>query len=254
MIKASKNLLLAIHAVIDAGEEILKIYQSNSVLVKKKENNSPVSNADLIANDIIRLKLNSSSYPILSEEDPKQSYQKRLNWTKFWMIDPLDGTKEFLKKNGEFTVNIALIENGIPKVGVVFAPALGQLYFAEKDFGSYMYEGVSKEKKTILKYAKKLPLEIKNKNVVVVSRSHLSDKTIEYLNKLSKEFRIIKMGSSLKLCLIASGLANIYVRHTPIMEWDIAASAAVINYSKNKKFIRHFFNSKNLKLNKLIIK
>ena len=254
MIKASKNLLLAITAVIEAGEEILKIYHSNSIQVKKKKNNSPVSNADRIANDIIKLKLNASSYPILSEEDSIESYLERSNWIKFWMIDPLDGTKEFLKKNGEFTINIALIENGIPKVGVVFAPAINQIYFAENGVGSFLYEGLSRDKNKILRLSKKLPIETKNQNVVVVSRSHLSHQTIEYLNKLPNEFRIIKMGSSLKLCLIASGSAGMYIRNTPIMEWDIAASAAVVNYSKNKKFINHLFNSKSLILDKLIIR
>lgn len=205
----------------EAGDAIMKIYQKD-FLVEYKEDNSPLTEADKKANTIIcnSLKKLYPNIPILSEENKSVSYEERKNWDSFWLIDPIDGTKEFIKKNGEFTVNIALIEKQTPVLGVVYAPALGDIYVAKKGEGAF-------------KNNQKLPLEInaspREKLRVVASKSHLSVETQAFIDNLkTKEIEQVSKGSSLKLCMVAEGMADIYPRLAPTMEWDTGAAHAIV--------------------------
>lgn len=234
-----KNLLyLAIEAALDAGNEILKIYNSENFNTEFKDDKSPLTQADKNAHQTIMSYLNQTSIHILSEEGKHLDYNQRQSWEQLWLVDPLDGTKEFIKKNDEFTVNIALIKNEKPVLGVIYVPVLKQLYFGTKQIGAYKTYNIDikklKELKAISKIiegAKKLP-EVKNENeyVVVASRSHLSDETKEFIDELKTKYpslKLISKGSSLKLCAVAEGMANIYPRFGPTMEWDTAAGHAI---------------------------
>jgi 3'(2'), 5'-bisphosphate nucleotidase len=209
-----------------AGEAIMEIY-AKDFTVEYKDDKSPLTEADKKANEIIVNGLNSLSinFPVLSEEGKEIPYSERKNWDYFWMVDPLDGTKEFIKKNDEFTVNIALIHNQEPVLGVVYAPALNEMYWAKKGEGAY-------------KDGKQLPLstntELHKQLRVVASKSHLSPETQEYIDVLADTTEIIECvskGSSLKLVMIAEGSADVYPRLAPTMEWDTAAADAIVRES-----------------------
>lgn len=218
---------IAKKAAIKAGEKILQIYGEN-FSVSYKEDKSPLTIADQQANDIIESDLLKTNIPILSEEGKLTEYKERKNWKLLWIVDPLDGTKEFVKRNGEFTVNIALVKNGKPILGVIFVPVKGWLYYASSN-GSYREID---EKKV------KLPLENKSINFKVVgSRSHQSPETKEYfddIRKRKKNVEIVSMGSSLKICLVAEGSADVYPRFAPTMEWDTAAGHAIAKHAGKK--------------------
>ncbi|MDB2482884.1 3'(2'),5'-bisphosphate nucleotidase CysQ [bacterium] len=218
---------IAKKAAIKAGEKILQIYGEN-FSVSYKEDKSPLTIADQQANDIIESDLLKTNIPILSEEGKLTEYKERKNWKLLWIVDPLDGTKEFVKRNGEFTVNIALVKNGKPILGVIFVPVKGWLYYASSN-GSYREID---EKKV------KLPLENKSINFKVVgSRSHQSQETKEYfddIRKRKKNVEIVSMGSSLKICLVAEGSADVYPRFAPTMEWDTAAGHAIAKHAGKK--------------------
>ena len=234
----------------DAGKAIMKIYNQNFDVEYKKDS-SPLTLADQKANQIIVTALNQLSVnsflqqniPILSEEGRSIPYDERKNWEYFWLIDPLDGTKEFVKKNGEFTINIALIYKDTPIIGVVYSPVLNVCYWGKKDEGAF-------------KDGKKLPLKTKKQRDVykiVASRSHMSNETKEFIDAIDtdKEKVIISIGSSLKICLVAEGEANIYPRLGPTMEWDTAAAHAIVNESeglfyKYKDQGDHYYNKENL--------
>lgn len=239
-----KNLILAIRTAVKAGEEILIVYHSD-IVVELKSDHSPLTEADRRSHNVIKSKLEETNIPLLSEEGRKVSYDDRKPWKRFWLIDPLDGTKEFIKRNGEFTVNIALIEDGTPILGVVYVPVKNTLYFGSSETGSY---------KLILEEDKSLPediqqwinkaqkLEKENNNrlyTIVASRSHLSPETEQFIDekkKLHGEVNIISAGSSLKLCLVAEGSANVYPRLAPTMEWDTAAGHAVAKFAGCKVY------------------
>lgn len=209
---------------IEAGTEIMKIYEKD-FQIEYKEDNSPLTEADLKANKIIYNNLNAlyPNIPIISEESSQISYEKRKSWECYWCIDPIDGTKEFIKKNNEFTINIALVYHNIPVLGVVYAPALKEIYYAKKNCGAYK----NNQKLPILKNKK-----IKEKLYVVASKSHLSIETQEFIDNLdTKEIEQVSRGSSLKLCMVAEGLADIYPRLAPTMEWDTAAADAIVRES-----------------------
>ena len=232
-------LLTAIQASIDAGKEILKVYQTDDFQVTTKDDKSPLTIADQKSNNKIMEYLQKIDIHILSEEGKEIPYETRKNWKRFWLIDPLDGTKEFIKKNGEFTVNIALIENNKPIMGVIYVPISGELYFGEKNFGAYkiMWSAKKTEKfdeiilSNVMQNENKLPYKFaESKYTAVGSRSHKSAETEEYFEKLKNkhgEIEIISKGSSLKLCMVAEGKANIYPRLGPTMEWDTAAGHAI---------------------------
>ncbi|MDX9743091.1 MAG: 3'(2'),5'-bisphosphate nucleotidase CysQ, partial [Arcobacteraceae bacterium] len=177
------------------------------------------------SNEIICQELTTSypNIPIMSEENQQIKYEIRKNWEYYWCIDPIDGTKEFIKKNDEFTVNIALIHKNIPVLGVVYAPALNEMYYAKQNEGAF-------------KNGQKLPLQMNSnlteKLTVVASKSHLSPQTQDFIDNIdTKEITQVSRGSSLKLCMVAEGSADIYPRLAPTMEWDTAAADAIVRES-----------------------
>ncbi len=212
----------------EAGEKILTFY-SREVEVFDKNDNSPLTIADLAANNIIldRLADIDSDTPVISEESGIPGWDERKDWDKFWIIDPLDGTKEFIKKNGEFTVNIARIEEGEPVLGVIYIPAKKQLYYAQKAVGSYRKEGNDVAQRIYSSPADKTkPLK------VAASRSHQSETLYSDLGKMGIEVKeLIEAGSSLKFCLTAEGTVDIYPRMNPTMEWDVAAGDCIFRNS-----------------------
>lgn len=231
----SKYLKLAIKASLLAGEKILEIYHSDRIESEMKGDNSPLTRADKVSHNTIVKELSKFSIPILSEEGAEIDYSIRKKWPKFWLIDPLDGTKEFIKKNGEFTVNIALIENQTPILGVVYTPVTKKLYFAEKDLGSFKIETIKTFEELGLKQVINLTEVSTPKHyTIVVSRSHLNKETTHYIAEKKQklnEIRLKQFGSSLKICKVAEGKAHCYPRLGPTMEWDTAAAHAVVKYS-----------------------
>lgn len=231
----NNDLKMAIKAALDAGKKILEIYFDNHLNVEFKLDNSPLTKADSASHYIINKKLSKSIHNILSEEGSHIDFSIRKNWKKFWLIDPLDGTKEFIKKNGEFTINIALIENQTPILGVVYAPITKELYFANKGLGSFKMESIIDYKE--LETRERINLSNNTsteKYTIVVSRSHLNDQTIDFINKKKEEYgkvKILKFGSSLKICKVAERKAHCYPRLGPTMEWDTAAAHAIVKYS-----------------------
>jgi len=215
----------------EAGKETLKFYNENFE-VEYKSDNSPLTQADLASNRIIMKGLQelTPQIPIISEESGKASYKERKDWKKFWLVDPLDGTKEFIKKNGEFTVNIALIDAGKPVLGVIYVPVKDWFYYAEQTIGSFRIISGVTEKISSNKVTLPQPL------ISVESRSHPSAKLDEFLGKLKIKDRI-KVGSSLKFCYVADGTADIYARLSPIMEWDVAAGDAIFRFSGNGRIL-----------------
>lgn len=211
---------LAKTASIDAGKAILEVYNSDDFGVELKGDNSPLTIADQKAHQIIVNHLAKIGYPILSEEGANIIFEERKNWEYYWLVDPLDGTKEFIKRNGEFTVNIALIKNGIPILGVVFAPVLDLLYWGNNEEGAWKKEN----KLTPIKLSKPETNDIKT---IVASRSHLSLETQNFIDQYSYA-EVISMGSSLKFMLVAEGKAQIYPRFAPTLEWDTAAAHGII--------------------------
>lgn len=219
-----------IDIAIEAGNEIIKIYNSADFGVEIKSDNSPLTLADKAANKVIVAGLQQFNFPILSEEGAEIPYSERKIWSKFWLIDPLDGTKEFIKKNDEFTVNIALIENSKPILGIVYAPVLRELFIGSIQDGAFKYT-LEKDSDAVLnKKAIKVAKPTDNL-IIVASRSHLNDDTLNFVETLKKDYKsteFISKGSSLKLCLVAEGRAHIYPRYAPTMEWDTAAGHAVV--------------------------
>lgn len=205
----------------DAGIKIMEIYNSSDFDIHAKKDDSPLTRADTLAHQTIVERLKTTGFPILSEEGKNIPYEKRKNWETFWMVDPLDGTKEFIKKNGEFTVNIALIHHNEPVLGVVFAPAIDELYFGGIGHGAYTDENMANEHQ--LKF---ISNESGTKKIII-SRSHLNQDTKDYLDKFNHA-QTISMGSSLKFMLIAKNEADIYPRFAPTMEWDTAAAHAIL--------------------------
>jgi 3'(2'), 5'-bisphosphate nucleotidase len=231
-------LLIAINASLRAGDAIMEVYGSEDFQIEAKADNSPLTLADKMSNAHIEKALQSTGLPILSEEGKDIPYEERKQWEHFWLIDPLDGTKEFVKRNGEFTVNIALIYRKRPVLGVIYAPVHKLLYFASEDFGSYRLhakdapQGLSFPNLNDLSaISERLPLPIaKRRFTVVASRSHMSPETMSYVEKLRDmhgSITFASTGSSLKICLVAEGTADIYPRFAPTMEWDTAAGQAI---------------------------
>ncbi len=235
----NEMLSCAIRAALLAGESILKVYNGpeKDFGIERKTDNSPLTIADKRAHECIMNELVPTSIPILSEEGRHTDYSIRKEWKSLWIADPLDGTKEFIKRNGEFTVNIALVENGIPVTGVVYIPVTRTLYFAEESIGAYKITGIDhrsagRSADDLMEQADRLPLEQADTKgfVVVASRSHLSPETEEYIRRLEREYgnvHIISCGSSLKICRVAEGAADVYPRFAPTMEWDTAAGHAI---------------------------
>ena len=204
----------------EAGRLIMEVKRAQSFRILNKEDNTPVTQADFAAHEFITdaLRRLDTKYPIISEESCAISWTQRKNWHRYWLVDPLDGTKEFINSNSEFTVNIALIEHGEPIIGVVYAPAKDDMYYGERDCGAELNgEAIS--------VAKEEPDTLR----VVGSRSHPSEETIAWLEQQGKPYELVPMGSSLKICLVAQGKADVYPRLGPTSEWDTGAAHAVLN-------------------------
>lgn len=213
-----------------AGNAIMQVYHSDDAGITHKSDDSPLTRADLAAHQVIVAGLATLNprYPILSEEAADIAYAERGTWTRYWLVDPLDGTKEFIKRNGEFTVNIALIENGMPILGVVYAPVLDVCYYGSVGEGAFVQRGAA------VAQAIHTVVAAENETIkVVASRSHSDERTAALLQKLGT-VECISMGSSLKLCLVAEGAAHFYPRLGPTMEWDTAAAHAVVNAAGGK--------------------
>ncbi len=233
----------ALNAAVEAGKAIMDIYRNGDFNVEVKSDNSPLTKADKAAHKIICTHLSETGIPILSEEGKQLDYEERKSWKRLWIVDPLDGTKEFIKKTGEFTVNIALIENEYPVAGVVFVPATGTLYFANVKDGAFKIElGTNLEKEGVINIdnRQKLPLKERDEKLqIVASVSHLSEETklfAKLLNDKFKETEFVLVGSSIKICKVAEGVADIYPRLGPTMEWDTAAGQAIAE-AAGAKFI-----------------
>lgn len=207
----------------EAGAAVMRVYSEMNPSVEYKRDNSPLTQADLASHRVIEAGLTrvAPQWPVLSEESKEIPFEERQHWIRFWLVDPLDGTKEFLKRNGEFTVNIALMENGRPILGVVYAPAIDRMYYAARGTGAWRSEGDSA-------VAIRIGGISADRIRVVMSRSHASgEKDLDRFTG-GRPCELVSMGSSLKFCLVAEGAADIYPRSGPTMEWDTAAAQCVV--------------------------
>lgn len=236
---ARSLLKTGVKAALLAGEEILRIYLTD-FHVETKSDNTPVTTADKASGAIIARELAVTNIPLISEEDTIAPYEVRKHWDKVWLIDPLDGTKEYVKRNGEFAVNIALVENNLPTIGIIYSPILKQIYFGAKGLGSFRItwntniteltpEAIAN---SLFEYGRPLPLQITPAiYTMVASRSHLSREINDYLDKLKRmygEVSLINAGSSIKQCWVAEGKAHEYPRFGKTMEWDTAAGQCIL--------------------------
>jgi len=231
------NTLTAIKSALIAGRKILEIYNNpnSDFEIERKSDNSPLTIADKISHKVIVENLTEIGLPILSEEGKSIAYETRKKWKQFWLVDPIDGTKEFINKNGEFTINIALIEDGRPIFGVIYVPVLGVLYWGIVGEGAYKVKifKIPKSLDELYKVAIKLPItKQRDTYKVVASRSFMNEDTKNFIEKLRKNnpnLELVSRGSSLKICMVAEGEADIYPRFGPTMEWDTAAGQAIAN-------------------------
>ncbi|MDF0692479.1 3'(2'),5'-bisphosphate nucleotidase CysQ [Aquirufa ecclesiirivi] len=228
------NLKISIQAAIEAGIEIIKVYQGDFGIDTKLDE-SPLTKADLVSNQVINQYLVETGIPIISEENKQDPFETRRNWSVCWLVDPLDGTKEFIKRNGEFTVNIALVEDGRPTLGVIFVPCTRELYYADVQAGMAIKRVVD-ENYALPEDLFPASLLLNQKSPlgdvvrVVGSRSHMNEETHQFIDELKNSYHqveVVSKGSSLKFCLVAEGLADVYPRFGPTMEWDTAAGHAI---------------------------
>lgn len=230
-----KQIALVSVTALKAGKAILSVYDTDFE-VESKTDESPLTLADQKAHNVICEELECTSLPILSEEGRTIPYDERKSWEYFWMVDPLDGTKEFVKRNGEFTVNIALIHKQRAILGVIYVPVKDELYIGAEGLGAFKIDEFSKvgaisniDDWTSQKNS--LPKSLKRKFTIVGSRSHMSPETEAFIEEKRKEqgnVEMISVGSSLKLCMVAEGKADFYPRFAPTMEWDTAAGQAIV--------------------------
>ncbi len=219
-------LQIAIDAAILAGKAILEIYEEDDFGVEQKADATPITRADKAAHQLIVEALSKTELSIISEEGKLADYEERKLWKRFWLVDPLDGTKEFIKKNGEFTVNIALIEDERSVLGVIYAPVSGELYYGKVGEGAVkaFYKDVKiTEEKALL-----LEQDEREHCIVVASRSFKDEKTEQYISEIPQKVKTVSRGSSLKLCMVAEGTADVYPRFVHLKEWDIAAGVAIV--------------------------
>jgi 3'(2'), 5'-bisphosphate nucleotidase len=241
---------LAARTALKAGEAIMEVYRQDDMAVEMKSDNSPVTAADLRADAIISSALAKSGLPVLSEEGEAISFKERQRWKLFWLVDPLDGTKEFIDRNGEFTVNIALIQGQVPVAGVVYIPVSDILYAGISGAGAMRFEGASGITGAFKITGKEgtgertgtqtpargvpLPCAVAPGYNIVGSRSFMDENTLSFIEEFCGKFagsRMITRGGALKLCMIAEGTADIYPRFSNISEWDTAAGHAIITAS-----------------------
>ena len=254
MEEMNKWIQAAVNGAIAGGSEILDVYDSEFD-VEIKSDNSPLTIADKRAHNKIMEELSSTGLNVLSEEGREMEYNERKAWEFFWLVDPLDGTKEFIKRNGEFTVNIALINKQESIGGVIYVPVKKWLYVAIPQLGSFKLENVDADVQLnveeIINDGQKLPVEKEGPFVVVGSRSHMSPETEAFINSIKEEkgeVEIASMGSSLKICLVAEGKADVYPRFAPTMEWDTAAGHAIAKCAG--KMVKDHATGNEMKYNK----
>ncbi|MBC8006311.1 MAG: 3'(2'),5'-bisphosphate nucleotidase CysQ [Verrucomicrobia bacterium] len=248
---------IAIYAALLAGDQIMEIYLSGDFGIVEKQDSSPLTLADRKAHDLITELLQPTGLPVLSEEGVHLPYHERAGWKTFWLVDPLDGTKEFISRNGEFTVNIALISENQPVAGVVYAPVSKEIYVGIVGEGAWkmvkpVYDCTIERLSAL---GTRLPINKSRQSyTVAASRTHLDQQTIDFMEELKKEhpsLEIIRKGSSLKFCLIAEGEADVYPRFAPTMEWDTAAGHALVkavgkNIFKEDRKTEIIYNKENL--------
>ena len=219
---------IATAAACEAGRVIMDIYRGGEFGIEAKRDGSPLTLADRAAHRIISEALGRTGLPVLSEEGRVVPFDERRRWERFWMVDPLDGTREFLSRNGEFTVNIALVEQCRPVFGVVYVPVTGEMYVGTAGEKAYYVKGRNEQGSGVVT----LPMEMApHPYRVVASRSHMSSETAAFVDRLRAEhpdLELVRRGSSLKLCMVASGEADLYPRFEPTMEWDTAAAHAIL--------------------------
>ncbi len=238
---------ISVKAALEAGDAILEIYEQDFE-VEFKADESPLTSADKAAHEIIVEALETTPYPVLSEESAEISYEERKSWSTYWLVDPIDGTKEFIKKNGEFTVNIALIEEGVPMLGIVYVPVQEMLYIGNQDGAVKAIKGKHyKDSDDLLSkladFSNFQQIRVSGKPAgalrVVASKSHCNDETRIFISDLEGKYgsaSLVSRGSSLKLCMVAEGSADIYPRIAPTMEWDTGAADAVVRAAGGKVF------------------
>ncbi|PRX43526.1 3'(2'),5'-bisphosphate nucleotidase CysQ [Salegentibacter salegens] len=260
-----EDFLVAIQASVKAGIEIMNIYKNDDFQVELKEDDSPVTIADKSANAIINDFLKSTGIPIISEENEEIAFSERDKWNKCWIVDPLDGTKEFIKKSGEFTVNIALIENNKPVFGVIYIPVSKELYYGDVKAKRSFKVVIDDEKKVedLSKNAQEIFPGFVQKTINVAgSRSHINKETLGFIEAIKEKYdqdvKVIPKGSSLKFCLIAEGLIDVYPRLGPTMEWDTAAGHAIckavgLKVIDKETEMEMVYNRKNLLNNSFIV-
>jgi 3'(2'), 5'-bisphosphate nucleotidase len=256
---------VAINAAIEAGSEIMRIYEGGNFQIESKEDNSPITLADKSANTIINEFLKPTGIPIISEENIETDFSERKLWDSCWIVDPLDGTKEFINKNGEFTVNIALVKNNKPVFGVIYIPVSKELYFGNVVEGRSFKMIIDNKtlEEDLFKYAEEIfPVSDQRTIRIAGSRSHVNEESLEFIEgirkKYSQKVKVIPKGSSLKFCLIADGTLNIYPRIGTTMEWDTAAGQAickavgirVFDLQTNRELV---YNKQNLKNNSFVV-
>lgn len=235
MTDISEKLDVAIKASVEAGKVIMEVYNNVDFGTRQKDDHSPLTDADLAANEVINLFLEGTELPIISEENKNKDFSERRKWEYCWIVDPVDGTKEFIKRNGEFTVNIALCKNGVPILGVIYVPVSRELYYSnvqeKKAYKSTLDKDHGFTKELFNSNDLITPAESnKSKLRIVGSRSHMNQDTLDFISDKESEFdsiEIVSKGSSLKFCLVAEGKADIYPRFAPTMEWDTAAGQAI---------------------------
>jgi len=248
-IQYEELILTTLLAAKRAGEAILDVYGSDFA-VEQKDDKSPLTLADKRSHEIIMdvleqtITVDDGTVPVLSEEGRGIPFDERKEWEYFWLVDPLDGTKEFVKRNGEFTVNIALIRKHKPVLGIIYIPVKDVFYFAAIDFGTYKLENSENlvdnlSIKELLDKSQRLPLTNSNESSITVigSRSHTSEEFSEFVKLLNEKYEkveFISSGSSLKLCLVAEGRADVYPRFGPTMEWDTAAGQAIVEQAEGR--------------------
>ncbi len=229
----------AIKISVDAGFKIMEIF-NDRIRIRIKRNFTPVTNADRAANEFIVEELSCYNIPVISEETTVAPYSERKNWEYLWLVDPLDGTKEFISRSFDFTVNIALIKNNRPVLGVIYAPAYDELYFGSEEIGSFKFENAAELIRKKLSFeqfislSQKLPCMNTDVYTYLVSKSHINSKTRDYLKKDDQPKQFISKGSSLKLCALAEGSADEYPRFGRTMEWDTAAGDAILQAAGGK--------------------
>lgn len=229
------RLEIAIAAAVAGGEAIMAMYEG-SYAVEQKANNTPLTEADIASNAIINRYLEPTKIPIISEENKQVDYEHRKDWDICWIVDPLDGTKEFIKRNGEFTVNIALCSKGRPILGVIYVPVTKEIYYADA-IKKEAFKTTSTQPLSAVEFRHDKdriapPRFDPNHIRVIGSRSHMNENTMRFIEELKVKYdtvEIVSKGSSLKFCLVAEGSADVYPRFTPTMEWDTAAGQAICN-------------------------